>query len=146
MPLLLLVAECEKRNPTDVCRQISDWLHDNTIMAWQYCLLDVLPVLTNVNVLFQPKLPIPHMLYDSITNAKSTLINMVGRGTNVNRTKLVPERSVQHDTPFNAYANKFILENSEGRLKSHGTSLLRDEVKALKQNWYKCQKVSQGYT
>jgi hypothetical protein len=59
----VVVAECEKRNPTDVCRQISDWLQDNTIMAWYHCLLDVLPVLTNVNVLFQSKLPIPHMLY-----------------------------------------------------------------------------------
>jgi len=45
------------------------------------------------------------------------------------------KRDVKHDTPFGAFANKFISENSEGRVKSHGSSLLPSEIKDMKLLW-----------
>ena len=36
-------------------------------MAWFACLQDVLPVLTGMNVLFQSKLPMPHLLHGRLS-------------------------------------------------------------------------------
>ena len=108
-------------------------LRENRITAWFYFLKGVLPVLTTTNVLFQSTLPLPHLLYDKIASAKHTYTNMVGRGAT--RRNLMRKREIMHDTPFGAFANKFITENSRGRVKSHGPSLLPSEIKELKLNW-----------
>ena len=73
---------------------IYDELWNNFIFAWYYCLLDVLPVLTGMNVLFQASLPLPHLLYPKIGSAKQTLIGMVGTG-NVLRTEIMPAEAVK---------------------------------------------------
>ncbi len=71
---------------------------------------DVLPVLNHINVLFQSSLSLPHLLYPKIITAKSTLINMVGTGGT--RTELLPLASVNVDTAFGAYANRFIKDTT----------------------------------
>jgi hypothetical protein len=78
-------------------------------MASYPCLQDVLPVLTSLNVLFQSAPPLPHLLYRYIVAAKRTLIKMVGTRCD-ERERLMPLDSVKHDTPFGAYANKFVSE------------------------------------
>ena len=105
---------------------ISDMLHDNTIIAWYACLQDVLPAITGMNILFQSKLPLPHLLYGRVTTAKSILINMVVQGGT--RVSLIPLEDVALNTRFGAFANKFILENSERRCKSHWMSLMPNEI------------------
>ncbi len=50
--------------------RINDLLQDNTIIAWYAFLMDVFPVLTGMNVLFQSTLPLPHLLYDRVMAAK----------------------------------------------------------------------------
>ena len=59
--------------------QISDALQDNTIFAWAHFLEDTLPILTNMNCLFQSDLPIPHLLYDKVQTAKAELTLMCGQ-------------------------------------------------------------------
>jgi len=120
-------------NASAKCDRIVDLLRENKIIAWFYFLKDVLPVLTTMNVLFQSTLPLPHLLYDKIASAKHTYTNTVGRGAT--RRNLMRKREIMHDTPFGAFANKFITENSRGRVKSHGSSLLPSEIKELKLNW-----------
>jgi hypothetical protein len=98
---------------------------------------DVLPALTRMNVLFQSSLPLPHLLYPKIITAKSTLIkNMVGTGGTSTRTELLPLASVNVDTAFGAYANRFIKDTTRPA-PLHGTSLDADEVLILKQSWHK---------
>ena len=110
-------------------------LEDNSIIAWFYCLKDILPVLTAMNCLFQSSLPLPHLLYDKVQSAKQTFINMVGRGAG--RQALAPLAEVTRETPFGAFANSFLDENTRGRCKSHGASLAPFEVLDLKQKWHK---------
>jgi hypothetical protein len=117
---------------------ISDMLQDNTIIAWYACLQDVLPVITGMNILFQSKLPLPHLLYGRVTTAKSILINMIGQGGT--RGSLISFEEVDLSTRFGAFANKFIWENSERRCKSHGMSLMPNEILQLKQEWHKLYK------
>ncbi len=71
-----------------------------------YCLLDVLPVLTDTNVLFQSSLPLPHLLYPRISAAKNTLINMVGQGGV--RTELMLVTLIDKDTEFGTFVNKYM--------------------------------------
>lgn len=118
----------------DTANNILEMLEDSTIFAWYACMHDVLPVLTRMNVLFQSSLPLPHLLYPKIIIAKSTLINMVGTGGT--RTELLPLASVNVDTAFGAYANRFIKDTT-GPAALHGTSLDADEVLFLKQSWHK---------
>ena len=118
----------------DTANNILEMLEDSTIFAWYACMHDVLPVLTRMNVLFQSSLPLPHLLYPKISTAKSTLINMVGTGGT--RTELLPLASVNVDTAFGAYANRFIKDTT-GPAALHGTSLDVDEVLFLKQSWHK---------
>ena len=56
-------------------RDIYDILDNNSVIAWYACLQDVLPVLTCMNILFQSSLPLPHLLYPRIVEAKATLAN-----------------------------------------------------------------------
>ena len=113
---------------------ILDLLEDSNNFAWYACMHDVLPVLTRMNVLFQSSLPLPHLLHQKITTAKATLINMVGdRAT---RTELLPLESVNVDTSFGAYANKFIKDTT-GPAALHGSSLNDNEVLFLKKAWHK---------
>ena len=118
--------------------QINDLLQDNTIIAWYACLMDVLPVLTGMNVLFQSTLPLPHLLYDRVMAAKNVLINMVGQGPA--RTALIGVEEINLYTPFGAFANKFVNDNSEGRHGLHGMSLRPNEILALKKDWHKFYK------
>jgi hypothetical protein len=83
---------------------IFDLLWNNFVFAWYDCLLDVLPIVNGMNILFQASLPLPHLLYPKISAAKHKLINMVGTG-NV-RTALMPLETVSHDTTFGAYVCK----------------------------------------
>jgi hypothetical protein len=53
---------------------------------------------------------------------------------------LIPLEDVALNTRFGAFANKFILENSERRCKSHGMSLMPNEILQLKQEWHKLYK------
>jgi hypothetical protein len=89
---------------------IYEWLMDNSVFGWYYCLLDVIPVLTGMNILFQSTLPLPHLLYPRIESAKSPLINMVGTGTT--RTVLLRRELVDKDTKFGAYGNKYMENES----------------------------------
>jgi hypothetical protein len=99
---------------------ILEMLEDSTTFAWHACMHDILPVLTRMNVLFQSSLPLPHLLYQKITTAKATLINMVGdRGV---RTELLPLESVNVDTSFGAYANKYPRDTT-GPAPLHGSAL-----------------------
>jgi hypothetical protein len=120
---------------TEDGRDIYDILDNNNVIAWYACLQDVLPVLTCMNILFQSSLPLPHLLYPRIVEAKATLINMVGRGRA--GTSLLPVEDVTYSTPFGAFANNFILGNSQGRCKGHGRSLTQAQVKELKVEWHK---------
>jgi hypothetical protein len=107
---------------------IFDRLWDNFIFAWYYCLLDVLPVLTGMNVLFQASLPLPHLLYPKISSAKQTLIGMVGTG-NVLRTEIMPVEAVNEETSFGAYANKY--------MDVEGWSFTDLEKIDVKRDWHK---------
>jgi hypothetical protein len=60
---------------------------------------------------------------------------MVGRGRA--RTLLIPLGDVTYSTPFKAFANSFVLGNSEGRCKSHGRALTQAQVTDLKMKWHK---------
>ena len=109
--------------------EIFEWLHDNTVFGWYYCLLDVIPVLTGLNVLFQSSLPVPHLLFPRIQVAKSTLINMVGTGDiGVTRTELMRRDIVDKDTKFGAYANKYLIDESY--------TFTNQELKEMKQSWH----------
>jgi hypothetical protein len=113
---------------------ILEMLEDSTIFAWYTCMHDVLPILTRMNILFQSSLPLPHLLYQKITTAKDTLINMVGdRGI---RTELLPIESVNVDTSFGACANKYLKDNT-GPATLHGSALDNNEVLFLKKAWHK---------
>ena len=112
---------------TEHGREIYDLLYDDVVFGWYYCLLDVLPVLTSMNVLFQSRLPLPHLLYPRIRAAKSTLINMVGVGAV--RTELIDAVLVDKDTKFGAFANKY--------LEQHGWTFTEVEMKDIKQAWHK---------
>ena len=108
-------------------------LEDSRIMAWYACLQDVLPVLTGLNVLFQSTLPLPHLLYSQITQAKAKLINMVGEGGT--RTELIYIDEVDVNTTFGAYANKFINDYSGvAEIRSMGNRLDPDDVLQLKKS------------
>ena len=74
------------------------------------------------------------ILYEKLQTSKQNLRGMVGRGPS--RSRLIRKREVSHATPFGAYANKFIEENSEGRVKSYGDSLSNAEIKDLKCEWF----------
>ena len=89
---------------------IVELLEDSTVMAWFACMQDVLPVLTGMNILFQASKPLPHLLYSKITTAKSTLRNMVGRGPL--RKDMIPLASLNADTPFGAFVNKFMRDHT----------------------------------
>ena len=106
---------------------IYDLLHDHTICAWYNCLLDVLPVLTDMNVLFQSSLPLPHLLYPRISAAKNTLVNMVGEGGA--RSELMLVTLVDKDTKFGAFGNKYLVQE--------GWGFTDNETKNLKQAWHK---------
>ena len=105
-------------------------------MAWFACMQDVLPVLTGLNLLFQSSKPLPHILFSKITAAKATLINMVGTGPV--RTELIPIASVDSDTLFGAFTNKFVRDYS-GDVPITGTEgrLNRGEIRELKQEFYR---------
>jgi hypothetical protein len=60
---------------------------------------------------------------------------MVGRGRA--GTSLLPVEDVTYSTPFGAFANNFVLGNSQGRCKGHGRSLTQAQVKELKVEWHK---------
>jgi hypothetical protein len=107
-------------------QEIYDLLHDHIVIAWYYCLLDVLPVLTDMNVLFQSSLPLPHLLYPRISAAKNTLINMVGQGAA--RTQLMLVTLIDKDTKFGAFANKY--------MQQEGWGFTDNEAKELKQAWH----------
>ena len=117
-------------NATDIV----ELLEDSAVIAWYACLQDVLPVLTGMNVLFQSSLPLPHLLYPRISSAKATLINMVGTGAT--RVELIPLASVDKNTSFGAFANKF-MRDIRGDVAITGTRLLDQEVLELKQGWHK---------
>ncbi len=108
-------------------------------MAWYPCLQDILPVLTNLNnVHFQSALPLPHLLYRYIVAAKRTLIKMVGNRCD-EREGFMPLDSVKHDTPFGAYANKFLSEccGATGT-PTYGMRLSQAaEVLLRKKQWHK---------
>ena len=74
-----------------------------------------------MNCLFQSTLPLPHLLHDKVESAKQTFVSMIGRGEL--RQALLPLAEVTWETPFGAFANKFLEENTSGRCKSHGASL-----------------------
>ncbi len=74
---------------------IFDLLWNNFVFAWYHCLVDLLPIVNGMNVLFQASLPLPHLIYPKISAAKHKLINMVGTG-NV-RTALMSVETVSHD-------------------------------------------------
>jgi hypothetical protein len=86
-------------------QKIYELLHDHSICARYNYLLDVLPVLTDMNVLFQSSLPLSHLPYPQISAAKNTLINMVGQGAA--RTELMLATLVDKDTKFGAFGNKY---------------------------------------
>jgi hypothetical protein len=71
---------------------ILELLEDSCILAWYACMHDVLPVLTRMNILFRSSLPLPHLLFEKISSAKTTLISMVGTGGA--RTNLISLESV----------------------------------------------------
>jgi hypothetical protein len=103
---------------------IYEWLHDNIVFGWYYCLIDVVPVLTGLNVLFKK-----YLLYPRIQIAKSTLINMVGTSdTGVTRTELMRKDTVDEDTKFGAYANEYLVDESY--------TFTNRELKELKQGWH----------
>jgi len=106
---------------------IYDLLWNNFVFAWYHCLLDVLPIVNGMNVLFQSSLPLPHLLYPQIIAAKYKLINMVGTG-NV-RTALMSVAAVCHDTTFGAYANKYMEDSA--------WSFTENEKLELKRDWHK---------
>ena len=113
---------------------ILELLGDSYVLAWYACMHDVLPVLRRMNILFQSSLPLPHLLFAKISSAKTTLINMVGTGGA--RTNLISLESVDVNTSFGAYANKFVQNNS-GRAAVHGTALDDRQVLSLKKSWHK---------
>jgi hypothetical protein len=76
----------------DNASDILELLEDSGILAWYACMHDVLPVLTRMNILFRSSLPLPHLLFEKISSAKTTLISMVGTGGA--RTNLISLESV----------------------------------------------------
>jgi hypothetical protein len=121
---------------TDLASNILEKLEDSRIMAWYACLQDVLPVLTGLNVLFQSTLPLPHLLYSQISQAKAKLINMVGEGGT--RTELISIQEVNVNTSFGAYANKFIHDYSgQVEIRSMGNRLYPYDALQLKKTWHK---------
>jgi hypothetical protein len=115
--------------------QISDALQDNTLFAWAYFLEDTLPILTNMNCLFQSDLPIPHLLYDKVQTAKAELRLMCGQTP---RDEVMPTNEVQWTTPLGAFAETFISQNSNGRFHEHGSTLLPSDILGLKKRWATC--------
>jgi hypothetical protein len=114
---------------SDKGMEIYEWLHDNTVFGWYYCLLDVIPVLMGMNILFQSNLPLPHLLYPKIQSAKSTLMNMVNTGeTGRTRTELLPLELVDENTKFGAYANKYMEDESY--------TFTVNELKDIKKGWH----------
>ena len=115
--------------------QISSWLQDNALLAWAYFLEDVIPILTNMNVLFQSSLPLPHLLFDRVESAKRALRLMCGQ-TPIEEP--MGPNDVRFDTLFGAFAEDFIYRNSRGRVASHGTPLEPSDILALKKKWAHC--------
>ena len=126
--------ETQEQGASTKSKLILEQLEDNCTIAWLYCLKDVLPVLTIMNCLFQSSLPLPHLLYDKVKSAKQTYINMVGRRER--RDSLMPLDEVSWETPFGAFANHFLSENTNGRCKTHGLSLTQFQVLELKRGWH----------
>ena len=114
---------------------ISEWLQDNILIAWAYFLEDVIPILTNMNILFQSSLPLPHLLFDKVESAKRALCLICGQ-TPVD--KPMEPKDVTHSTIFGAFAENFLWRNSNGRVASHGSTLLPSDIKGLKQKWATC--------
>ena len=122
---------------SEKAERICALLEDNSIMAWYPCLQDVLPVLTTLNVLFQSAKPLPHLLHRHIVAAKRTLVEMVGTRC-AEREGLMPLESIKHDTPFGAYANRFLSECSGATgTPTYGTRLSEAQVLVLKKQWHK---------
>jgi hypothetical protein len=120
----------------DKASAILDLLEDSVVMAWYACLQDVLPVLTGLNVLFQSRLPLPHILYAQISQAKAKLMHMVGEGGT--RNALIPLNAVDVNTKFGAYANKFIHDYSGVvEIRGKGSRLYADDILQLKKSWHK---------
>jgi hypothetical protein len=99
--------------------EMFEWIHDNTVFGWYYCLIDVIPVLTGLNILFQSSLPVPHLLYPRIQLAKITLINMVcTEGMGGTRTELLSKDMVDQDTKFGAchqiFGRRILYVHCEG--------------------------------
>ena len=121
---------------TTGANDILELLEDSSVMAWYACMQDVLPLLTGLNVLFQASKPLPHLLFTKITSAKAALINMVGTGPV--RTEIIPVATVDGDTSFGAYTNKFIRDHSgDAVITGTGGRLTRGEVIELKKEFYK---------
>jgi len=114
---------------------ISMALQDNSLFAWAHFLEDVLPVLTNMNCLFQSDLPIPHLLYDKVQSAKAEIRIMCGQTP---RDDVMPPREVTDRTPFGAFAETFIAENSNGRVQAHGSPLTPADILSVKRKWATC--------
>ena len=114
---------------------ICESFQDNAVMAWGYFLEDLLPILTDMNCLFQSDLPVPHLLYDKVQTAKAQLKLMCGQTP---REHVMSAAEVNWDTPFGAFAESFIFNNSNGRLANHGSSLTTAEILDLKRKWAKC--------
>jgi hypothetical protein len=107
-------------------------------MVWYACLQDVLPALTNLNVLFHPTIPLPllHIPCTKTSVAKATLMNMVDEGGT--RSELISLDTVDINTTYGAYANKFIKDHSgQVEIRGFGRRLDVREVVQLKKSWYK---------
>jgi len=126
---------------TDGASDILELLEDSSVVAWFACMQDVLPVLTGLNLLFQSSKPLPHLLFSKITAAKATLINMVGTGPV--RTELIPIASVDSDTLFGAFTNKFVRDYSgDVPITGTGGRLNRGEIRELKKNSIDCMPIA----
>jgi hypothetical protein len=113
---------------------IRDLLMDNEIVSWFWFLTDVLPILTNMNLLFQATLPLPHKLYEKVWGARKGLCDMAGQRPCVPEFNVMKDADVTHTTKFGVFAERFL--STHGAEK--GNEIRPREKRFLKLEWRDC--------
>ena len=113
---------------------IRDLLQDNEIVSWFWYLTDVLPVLTNMNLLFQATLPLPHKLFEKVWGARKGLCDMVGQRPCAPEFAVMKEADVTHNTKFGVFAERFLSTYGA----EEGNEIRSGNVRHLKLEWRDC--------
>jgi hypothetical protein len=94
---------------------IRDLLMDNEIVSWFWFLTDVLPIKTNMNLLFQATLPLPHKLYEKVWGARKGLCDMAVQRPCVPEFNVMKDTDVTHTTKFGVFCGAVSKHTAQRR-------------------------------